>query len=353
MPMSYKKFILIVLTILMIVVGSAASFIYYIDPMWTFGHKNEHNDVQTVIDERQQKTNAIHFQPFDYDTLLIGSSRATYINQHDFEGMKVYNYSASNLSVREYEPFLDYATEKNKKPFERVILGIDFFKTSTSQSSTPLNLDSQIAKLEEPFYRYKNLLSYDLLQYAYDNYKMSKENTVTQDRNYNRDNVADTVRIDPEQTIEQTKEKIKKFRKEFYGETYEYNPDYKKVLIQLKEKYPDTQFIIFTTPISTPLFQALVEEGRLLDYEQWLTDVIDVFGGVYNFMYPNTITNDITNYFDGHHFYPEVGTMIVHRIDGTMTGVPDDFGQYVTKENLEDHFEFVESKAEMIKSGIQ
>ncbi len=124
--------------------------------------------------------------------------------------------------------------------------------------------------------------------------------------------------------------------------TYEYNPDYKKVLLQLKEKYPDTQFIIFTTPISTPLFQALVEEGRLADYEQWLTDVIDVFGGVYNFMYPNTVTNDITNYFDGHHFYPEVGTMIAHRIDGTLTGVPEDFGQYVTKENLEDHLRNVE-----------
>ena len=335
--MSYRKFIIVVFTIFILVVGSAASFIYYIDPMWTFDHSHTHNDVQTVIDERQQKTNNIHFQPFDYDTLLIGSSRGTYINQHDFEGMNVYNFSASNLSVREYEPFVDYAVKENKKPFERVILGIDFFKTSVNQSSTPLSLDSQIDKMEEPFYRYKNLLSFDLLEYAFDNYQMSKNNKVVQDRNYNRANVADTVRIDSEKTIEQTKEKIKKFRKEFYGNTYEYNPDYKKVLLQLKEKYPDTQFIIFTTPISTPLFQALVEEGRLEDYEQWLTDVIDVFGGVYNFMYPNTVTNDITNYFDGHHFYPEVGTMIAHRIDGTLTGVPEDFGQYVTKENLEDH----------------
>ncbi len=115
-------------------------------------------------------------------------------------------------------PSVDFATKENKKPFERVILGIDFFKTSTNQSSTPLSLDSQMAKMEEPFYRYKNLLSFDLLQYAYDNYKMSKNNNVVQDRNYNRDNVADTVRIDSEKTIEQTKEKIKKFRKEFYGE---------------------------------------------------------------------------------------------------------------------------------------
>ena len=55
-----------------------------------------------------------------------------------------------------------------------------------------------MAKMEEPFYRYKNLLSFDLLEYAYDNYQMSKNNTIVQDRNYNRDNVADTVRVDSE-----------------------------------------------------------------------------------------------------------------------------------------------------------
>ena len=178
--------------------------------------------------------------------------------------------------------------------------------------------------------------------------EMSKNNSVVQDRNYNRDNIADTVRVDSDKTIVQTSEKIKKFRKEFYGETYVYNPDYKNILLHLKEKNPDTQFIIFTTPISTPLFQALVEEGRLPDYEQWLIDVIDVFGGVYNFMYPSSLTNDITNYFDGHHFYPEMGTMIAHRIDGTRQEVPDDFGQYVTKENIEEHFEFVEYKAKVL-----
>ena len=347
--MSYKKFVITVLSIILLCVGGSASFIYYIDPMWTFDHKNPHNDVQTVIDERQQKVNAMHFQPFDYDSLLIGSSRSTYINQHDFDGMKVYNFSASNMSIQEYESILAYATEQNEKPFDRVMIGIDFFKTSITQSSSPVNLDSYIATMEEPIYRFKNLLSYDLLKYSYNNYKMSENNKTVLDRNYNRDNVADAVRLDSEKVVQQTKEKVKKFRKEFYGETYVYNPEYKQVLLDLKGKYPNTEFIIFTTPISTPLFEALVDQGLLPAYEQWLTDVTDVFGGVYNFMYPNSITNDLKNYFDGHHFYPEVGTMIAHRIDGTNTGVPDDFGQYVSKENLESHFKFVHSEVAKIK----
>ena len=333
------------MTIFILCVGGSASFIYYIDPMWTYGHKNQYNDVQTVIDERQQKVNTMYFQPFDYDTLLLGSSRSTYINQHDFTGMKVYNFSASNMSVREYDSILTFATQQNKKPFDRVIIGLDFFKTSIDQSSNVVTLDSYIATASERFYRFKNLLSYDLLEYAIDNYQMSKRNITVNDRNYNRENVADAVRIDSELTRKQTEEKIKKFRKEFYGETYAYNPDYKQVLLNLKEKFPNTEFIIFTTPISTPLFAALVDQNLLPSYQQWLTDVTEVFGGVYNFMYPNSITNHIDNYFDGHHYYPEIGTKIAHRIDGTNTGVPAGFGVYVTKENLTEHLEFVENEA--------
>ena len=53
--------------------------------------------------------------------------------------------------------------------------------------------------------------------------------------------VADTVRINFEETIKQTKEKIKKFQKEILGYAYECNPDYKK-LLQLREKYPDKKY---------------------------------------------------------------------------------------------------------------
>ncbi|MGJ9458149.1 hypothetical protein [Oceanobacillus sp. CF4.6] len=78
--------------------------------------------------------------------------------------------------------------------------------------------------------------------------------------------------------------------------------------------------------------QLRVEEGNLPDYKRWLNDIIAVFGGVYNFMYPNSITNDLSNYFDGHHFYPEVGNMIAETISNeNPQGVPEDFGMYMTE----------------------
>ncbi|WP_042350675.1 hypothetical protein [Bacillus massiliigorillae] len=348
--MTYKSFIFKVLSIVFVVVISGASFIYYIDPLWLFGSSNEYNDVQTVIDERQQKTNFITYQPFDYDTLLIGSSRTTYINQHDFKDMNVYNFAVSNMSVREYNSFIEFAKERRGKEFDTIIIGLDFFKTSLDQSAAPRSLDSYKVKLNERFYRTKSLLSFDSLDYAYTNFKQSRKNEVVEERNYNRENVAVAKKIDSKTIATQTKEKIKKFKDVFYGKTYQYNPDYAIYMQELINNNPNTKFIVFTTPISTQLFEALVEEGRLSDYDRWLKDVTTVFGEVTNFMYPNSVTNDITNYFDGHHFYPPVGTLIAQSLSNdSKANIPADFGVKVTAQNIEEHLAMVHQKAEQLK----
>jgi hypothetical protein len=317
------------------------------DPMWTFGHQHKYNDVQTVINERQQKTNRILFQPFAYDTLLLGSSRTTYINQHDFEGMNVYNFAVSNASVQEYNSLIELAKKKRGKEFERIIIGIDFFKSSLKESSTKKSLNQYIEAANEPFYKYKNLLSMDLLEYSWQNYKMSRDNKVLEERNYNRNNVANAKTVDPEVMEKQTEAKIQKFRDVFYGDSYEYNTNYKSILEELKKNNPNTEFIVFTTPISTPLFEALVEEGRLPDYERWLNDVAEVFGGVHNFMYPNSVTEDLSNYFDGHHFYPNVGKLIAQRISHSSgKELPNDFGVYVDQKHLAAHLASIRKENE-------
>lgn len=339
--MSYKQFTIIILSVVSTVTILFSSFNYYIDPLWTFGHQHSYNDVQIVIDERRQKTAELHFQPFTYDSLLIGSSRSTYINPHELTGMNAYNFSVSNLSIREYRSMIDFAKRQHGGELENILLGVDFFKSSTKESSVPRSLEGNIETVTAPLYRFKNLLSYDVFEYSLENLKMSKENVITKDRIYNRSNVANAVVLDKETVKKATVEKIERFRTVFYGGNYVYYPEYKAVMKDLKAANPKTNFIIYTTPISTPLFQTMVEEGQLDDYERWLTDLVDVFGGVYNFMYPNSITNDLSNYFDGHHFYPPVGTMIAHQISGNSVDVPEDFGVYVTKDNLEAHLDYV------------
>ncbi|GEL78648.1 hypothetical protein [Tenuibacillus multivorans] len=346
--MSFKFFIATFMITGSVALGSFAGFNYFVDPMWTFDHEHEYNDVQTVIDERQQKVNHIYYSDFDYDTLLVGSSRSTYINQHAFSGMDVYNFSASDLSFKEYPSIINFAKSENERDFERIVIGVDFFKSAVSQSSEDMNLDEYITTVEEPFYRWKMLLSEDVYDYAKKNYRLSNEDEIVELRNYNRDNVASAKDFPEDVKQQQTKDKIAKFKSQFYGDEFEYNPEFKDVMQVVESSNPESEVVVFTTPISAELFSALVEEGNLDEYETWLRDMVAVHGEIYNFMYPNSVTKDMSNYFDGHHFYPHVGDLIAERISKgeDATGVPEDFGVLVTEENINEHIAWIESLVE-------
>ncbi|MBT2661583.1 hypothetical protein [Bacillus sp. ISL-45] len=328
--MTYRVWAIRLVVTLVLLVAGIGGFNYWMDPMWMYGGAHEFNDVQDTINERQQKTNRIKFQPFSVDTLLIGSSRSTYIDQHEFEGMDVYNYSVANMSVKEYESYIAFAKENSKKEIKTVIIGLDFFKSSLAESKAPLSIYPYAKTLDEPFVRWKNIISYDLTRYSFYNFKASIKDEPVFVRTYDRQNVASTIRLSKEDADEELQKKVEKFTTTFYGD-YEYNPNYKKILQNIKDKNPDTKFIVFTTPISEPLFQALIDSGAYPHYERWLSEVTAVFGSVYNFMDINTVTKDTSNYFDGHHFYPEVGTMIARRISmDNPPDVPSDFGKIVT-----------------------
>jgi len=136
----------------------------------------------------------------------------------------------------------------------------------------------------------------------------------------------------------------------FYStKAYNYNPVYREIIARLKTKYHQQNIVVFTTPVTRPLFESLIRAGRFEDYCRWIRDVVDVFDGVYNFMYINTITNNLDNYYDADHFFPRVGTLIAHKITGYPDeNIPKDFGVYVTRDNLDEHLDFLRRQAENI-----
>lgn len=337
--MNDRKFIVTVMAIFATLTIAVMSFNYWIDPLWHYDHAHAYNDLQVVTDEREQKTANQLYVPKTADTLLIGSSRSTYIHTTSFQDWDVYNFSVSNLSMREYQSMIMFAFKQNPE-LERVILGVDFFKSSTQEATAPRSIANHEAKVQKPFYRIKNLMSFNVLEYSIGNYKLSVDNEITMERLYNREGNAFALKLTNEEIFNQTVNKITKFEDTFYGDSYEYFPFYKEVMTKVRDTYPEAEKVVYTTPISTELFKALVYTDLFDEYEVWLRDLVDVYGGVWNFMYPNEVTNTITNYFDGHHFYPEVGDRIAKTIEsGSPTG---DFGTYVTADTIDEHLESVQ-----------
>lgn len=318
---------------------------YWIDPLWQYDHANAFNKIQKVTNEREQKISKMHYGRHDYDTLLVGSSRSTYIHPSAFEDWDVFNFSVANLSIREVYSFMLYS-QTQLPDLERYLVGVDFFKSSEQEAGTAKALTNYEKKIDKPFYRTRNLLSLDSLDISLQNFVKSAKGTVDEDRLYNRNGEAFARKLTKEEVEESTSLKIERFEEEFYGSNYTYYDQYPFILQKIKDAAGDDPLTVYTTPISTELFASLVSTGLLDEYEQWIRDLVDVYGGVWNFMYPNTITNDIMNYYDGHHFYPEIGTMIAKRIQFPETKeVPADFGVYVTADTLEAHLEEVRKLA--------
>jgi hypothetical protein len=67
-------------------------------------------------------------------------------------------------------------------------------------------------------------------------------------------------------------------------------------------------------------------------------------------MYPNTITSDLNNYFDGSHVYPDVETLIAHKITGYPDNkIPADFGILLTKNNFAKQMNYIDGLMEELR----
>jgi len=347
--MAYKKWVKRFFTLVLSVILLFGLFNYSIDPLWTFCHSNRYNNAQPGFDERQLKTNRAYFCGLEqYDALLLGSSRTTYINQHDFKTMNVFNYSGVAMYPSEYQNWIAQAKKIKGESFKTIIIGVDFFGSNggafgqMQMNQTPK--PSHYLDITRSFmYRYKMLFNMDTLDKSIESIEHSKKlGTV----DYSRDNVKQTIRISKERKQQALNHQIGLYTHSVYGKGYTFNTKLREYFAQMIKENPHSDFIIFTTPIQTDLFKILVQSGKLDDYKRWMRLMVDVFGEVYDFMGVNTITKNRENYADLHHFYPEFGELIADRVTGVPNAkLPDDFGVLVTKENIEEHLEQIEQQA--------
>ena len=352
MAMQYKKWVKQFLAIVLSVIALFALFNYTIDPLWTFCHSNKYNNAQPGFNERQLKSNRAYFCGLEqYDALLLGSSRTTYINQNDFKTMNVFNYASVAMYPSEYRGWIEQAKKIKGAPFKTIILGVDFFGTNNGpfgrQQMKEAPAPSHYFDLTISFmYRYKMLFTMDTLHKSIEAIEHSKHlGTI----DYTRDNAKQTIRISDARKQQAIHQQTGLYGNLVYGKGYHYNTKMIDYFKTLKKENPDTRFIIFTTPISTDLFRMLIQGGKLPEYKKWVSMLVDVFGEVYDFMGVNTITQNPANYADLHHFYPEFGTLIADRVTKVSNSMlPKDFGILVNKQNLKSHLSDMEKQAKKI-----
>jgi len=323
----YKKWLLVSCLLLTIILVIISALNYIANPLWCFNHDFKISEYKNQYNEREQKTNLLYFGKKQYDGILIGSSRSSYINTNNSKKYNLFNYSIASLHINEYKGYIDIANKIDSKNTQNIILGLDFF--SYLKDSHISKMPSEFYKdISSPFYRFKSLLSYDSLRKAKKNLQIKED---TKERVYTNDYVVYTTIRDENETKKTIAEKINHFSKKFYDKQNKFL-NYTKILHEIKSAYPQTNFIIITTPITKDLFIELKNHNLYTEYENWIEDLVSIFGEIHHFMYLNKITkNSYKNFYDGHHFYPYVGDLIINQIDNRNN---DDFGLIINKSNL-------------------
>ncbi len=253
--------------------------------------------------------------------------------------MKLFNYASNDMLPWEYAGWIENAETIKGRPFDTVIIGIDFFATAKSfekrMKKTFEAPKKYLQRSQKPLYRYASLISFDALKFSL----KSIEHTYTPTTSdYDRKNVRRALHIYGDKKEDHIKRSIGEF-KNVLTEEYSYNPEFVNHLKELKKKYPNKRFIIFTTPVSKLWFDTfIVKQNRFDLYGKWLRELVYTFGKVYHFMDMNSITTDMRNFFDAHHLYPEKASLIAKRITAPESKeVPKDFGKILTDRNIDDY----------------
>lgn len=296
----------------MITLSSIASINFFMDPLWTFEHEHKYNQFQRGRKERQQKSNALYFRSQKYDTLIFGSSRTAYMNQYKWD-KKTFNYAVSDMQPNEYNDYLNFAITQAKQPIKRVIIGLDFFGALTYAPLISKEPQLILSKIVEPFYRYKLLLSIDMLNYT----NLNIQNYIKKPfGKYRYDNVKTShpkSNIDVATYEKQIEGTLKVYIRDRYVKKYDNN--YKYEIKKLISSHPNIEFIIFTTPVSSQHFDTMISQNLYNEYEKWLKESVEVFGIINHFMYLNKMTKNAALYFqDSNHGYAETEECLTNEL---------------------------------------
>lgn len=303
----------VLLILLALPAGAVMAFNYYIDPYWNFKQDHEYNDFQVGFDERQQKLNYLFARKPEYDSILIGTSRTTYMNSKSFQKEKVFNLGLSGLHIDEYAPYLRFAGEATGVRPDRVYVEM-YLDIYNGDAQLPLEPpEAYRDRAKDHLLKLTTLFSYDTYEKAKANYEYSKAGHYPRERAYTRDNQVTTTfpGVDMEAARERNRQK-----NAARPEDYHFNESFKEALENIKATAPDSEFVVFSDLEQLDRLAGYFELPSYMEaYERSVREIIEVFGRYRSFYMENEFTTEEKYWFDYVHFYPEVGDRLIHALE--------------------------------------
>jgi hypothetical protein len=323
----YKKSVFLILIIFLFIVNIVAFINYIIDPMWIFNSIKIEKLRKLDFDERQQKTNYLYFKNNNYNNVILGSSRTTYLNKNQFNKKlgDTFNYACNAMSPYEFDKFLEYFTKLTKNEPKNIILGLDFFGINKKTNHQFSNKD-YMSRTKQLFYKTEMLYNLKVLKFSLKNIRKSfKTKKAYYDINQ--------IKHIPVKNKELLKIQIHHTLKHF--KPFDYDEDMYNYLYKLKQKYKNSRFIVFTPAITFDQLILNHKDGLDQYYFRWLKQLVEIYGEVYHFMYISDFTKNITNFYDANHFHDKTGIVLAKDIVNGLESKKMNFGIILNKDNID------------------
>lgn len=340
---SARNYLIALIVTVIVLSGFVLVIVLLIDPLWLGQHENRLNRFQETYDERLTKTIRLTYgdRRGAYDAVLIGSSRASYLPADQFINYKVFNYAVSSLYPGEYMGMLDTFARLQGRP-KAIIIGADFFSTRSdweNRIESYLNDAQSLSKVAEKIFSIDTLLrAYGVMLFNYKN-AQPKIGSEVYDRKMRKAYYRNSNHTPYYRPM------LSKYCRIVYGPSYAWNKSLPDQYGAVLANYRDARIIIYTSPITGALYDALIHSGRFDDYAHWLTLLVETYGEVLDLMGHNIFTDDPNNYYDYHHFSAEGGAWLIENV---LEAKHPAIGARVTRDNLAWHLAHKRQEAELV-----
>jgi hypothetical protein len=329
-----RTFVLIVVTPAIIAELAVVALNIYVDPLWTIPIV-QRPLAYCVRNERVNKVNLIVRSTHKWDAVVLGNSRAAFFDPHFFKNADVFNLAVSGMRNSEYIDYLKIFMRHVGKP-KIAYVAFDFISRSRGVDITANENASRVAREIEtastrPLYALETTLDWATAFYSLD--VLANCNA----SNYGRPLYwyggaefinRQTYDIQHDQMIDNQAEDL--VHSSMLDTTFRADTLLPAQIEALNNILPGSEIIAFIPPITERLFLAEMAAGRFDDYLDWLGTLVNKFGAVRYFAGINAFTEDIANFYDGHHVYSDLTSQIVDILEGRAPPRPDGFGRLIT-----------------------
>lgn len=300
----------------------------FVDPSYQWFSNKFINFKRKSFDERVIKTNYLANINNNYDALLIGNSRSTYLDARNFDlNVSIFNYSVGAMSVYEYEDVIENFIELTGKEPKVILIGIDPYNYKGDEIGKLKNL---LHESTSYIHKIKSLLSIDTFKFSL----IAIRNTVQEKfRLKNRkqsyyDN--DLVKGNKRQNTFSNQRYIKVSENAPYNVDFELLDEYRR----LKNKYHHIKFIVYCLPFHADLIKQMQTDIAFYEKnEKYIKGLIDIFDTIYYFNYVNNHNITYTNFYDPVHFYPYLGDIIIEGFNNLYHHKQANFGYLINNNN--------------------